>query len=155
MGGGWQLSYRCPTSGQEMTHNWAVDLFHDTRYLNSIVLHTYYLHNTDLLDSIASVFTRLQAHVQPSDGRYCYNVVQPARPLLGSGGSPNLLYYKSLQGGGEQFLLLYDNRYAPQERPDEEPSFVNIYELVQVELDENLFLRLLREAIAAGYQARP
>jgi hypothetical protein len=51
-------------------------------------------------------------------------------------------------------LLLYDNRFAPGERPNEEPSLVNLYALVQVELDEERFVFLLRQAIDAAYEAR-
>ena len=151
MWGGWQLTHACLTGSNEVKQNSVVDLFHDTRYLNRIRLHTDYLRNPVLLDSIASVFTRLRKVGKKSEEGYGYNVVVPPKAQFDRG-VPNLLYYKSLEeGSDEQFLLLYQQFQALNERTETGVGRANVYEIVQVELDEVLFLRLLREALEAAY----
>ena len=150
---GWQLTHACLTSSQEVKQNWVVDLFHDTRYLKSIRLHTDYLRNPLLLDSIASAFARLRKVGKIEGEGYGYDVVVPPKSQFDRG-TPNLLYYKPLEGGNEQFLLLYQQFRALNERTETGVGRVNVYEIVQVELDEGLFLRLLREALEAGERAR-
>ena len=163
MGDGWQLTHRCPTSGLEVKDNRVVNLFHDTRYLTSLRLHGYYLPNQNLLDSIASVFDHLRA-VEANDRELYRYVVElpptsavdyegtPAPSFMG--GEPLLLYYKPVQRSEEQFLMLYNEGYASNERGIVDANRAEVYEIVQVELDEGLFLRLLREALEAGERAR-
>lgn len=45
------------------------------------------------------------------------------------GGSPNLKYYRPLEAPQEQYLLLYTNRFAPGDRPNEVPSYADLYAL--------------------------
>ena len=151
LGAGWQLTHRAPVSGQELKQNWLVPLFHDTRYLETIRLHLRNVRNKDLLDSLAAVFEHVQAVAPTPDELYHYTVVPPPERPAGFGGVPHLLYYKPLTGSPEQFLMLYDQRYAPNERGVVDASFVNVYEIVQVELDEDELVRLLREALEAAY----
>ena len=75
------------------------------------------------------------------------------KPLL-PGSSPTLTYYRPLEAPEEQYLLLYTNRFAPGERATEVPSYVSLYTLVQVELDEERLVFLLRQALDAAYEAR-
>ena len=149
MAGGWRLQHASPTSGQLVTDNALVALFHDTRYANSICLHSYNLPNLGLLDSIASVFNHLRLDDQRENGTYYYSSAFPPMSLPGTGGAPSLLYYRPQENPAEQYLLLYDERVCMYERPgdDDTPSYVNLYELVQVELDEERFVRLLRQAL--------
>ena len=154
MGGGWQLQHGSPTSGQVVKQNWLVPLFHDNRYLNSIRLHTFDVRNIGLLDSIAAVFDHLHVNDHRPAGYYGYAFILP-QPVSGAGGTPNLLYYRPIEAPHEQYLLLYDSRVCMYERPgdDDSPSFVNLYALVQVEFDEEQFVFLLRQALAAAERA--
>jgi len=153
MGNGWRLQHASPTTGQIVTENALVSLFNDPLYQDSISLHTFNLYNIALLDSIAAVFGGLRPDDHRAEGYYGYSFpVLPPRPM--AGGTPNLTYYRPLEAPDQQYLLLYDNRYAPQERPNEVPSLVNLYALAQVELDEERFLFLLRQALDAAYEAR-
>ena len=152
MGGGWRLQHQSPASGQLVTTNSLVEVFRNTLYSDSICLHTFNVYNTRLLDSIASVFDHLQVDDHRSEGYYGYDFIMP-QPVSAAGGTPNLLYYKPIEAPSEQYLLLYDNRFAPGDRPDEEPSFVNLYALVRVEFDEEQFVDLLRQALAAADRA--
>jgi hypothetical protein len=146
MGNGWRLQHASPTSGKLVSQNWLVSLFHDPLYKPSLRLHTFSMYNIGLLDSIAAVFDSLQVDDDRADGRYGYSFpVLPPRPM--AGGTPNIHYYRPLEAPDEQYLLLFDNRYAPQDRPNEEPSLVNLYALAQVEFDEERFVFLLRQAI--------
>ena len=154
--GGWRLQYPSPTTGELVTDNELVRLFQKSRYSDSIRLHTFSLPNIGLLDSIASVFDHLRVDDQREKGIYGYaSMVPPTRPLWG-GGTPNLHYYRPVENPTEQYLLLYDNRINMYERPgdDETPSYTNLYELVQVELDEDRFVHLLRQAIEAAPRIR-
>jgi hypothetical protein len=152
MESGWRLQHSSPTTGQLVTQNALVDLFHGPLHQN-ISLHSFELRNTGLLDSIAAVFDGLRLTDERAEGRYGYSFpVLPPRPM--AGGTPDLTYYRPMEAPTEQYLLLYDNRFAPGERPNEEPSLVNLYALVQVELDEERFIFLLRQAIDAAYEAR-
>jgi CDP-diacylglycerol pyrophosphatase len=54
----------------------------------------------------------------------------------------------------EQYLLLCTNRIAPGERPYEEPSYADRYALAQVELAEERFVFLLRQALNAAQEVR-
>ncbi|WP_157807477.1 hypothetical protein [Hymenobacter chitinivorans] len=155
MGRKWVVTHDSPTTGQPVEWNWQVELFRDTRYLQRLCLSTRGFANRALIDSLAAVFQ----HVEPAKPLYAtvpvppsYQVVQPAvkpaAPLKAFGGIPNLHYYTA---GGEQFLALYAQRYAINERGIEDASFVNLYEIVQVHLDENRFLRLVRQALEAAY----
>ena len=74
--------------------------------------------------------------------------------ILLPGGSPNLTYYRLLEAPQEQYLLRYTNRFAPNERPNEVPSYASLYALAQVELDEEHFVFLLRQALDAAREAR-
>ena len=153
MAGGWRLQHDSPLTGQLVTQNWLVDLFHDPLYHSSIRLHTFNLYNTGLLDSIAAAFDGLCVEDHRAEGYYGYNFpVLPPRPM--AGGTPNLQYYRPLEAPDQQYLLLFDNRFAPGEQPNEVPSLVNLYALVQVELDEERFLFLLRQALALAYEVR-
>jgi hypothetical protein len=146
MGNGWRLQHLSPTTGQLVSQNWLVSLFHDPLYKPSLRLHTFSMYNIGLLDSIAAVFEGLQVDDDRADGRYGYSfAVLPPRHM--AGGTPNVHYYRPLEAPSEQYLLLFDNRYAPQERPNEEPSLVNLYALAQVEFDEERFIFLLRQAV--------
>ena len=75
--------------------------------------------------------------------------------ILLPGGSPHLKYYRPLEAPQEQYLRLYTNHFAPGERPNEMPSYADLYALAQVELDGEHFLFLLRQAIDAAREARP
>ena len=153
LGNGWRLQHASPTTGQLVTQNWLVEMFRDPIYKNSLCLHSFDLRNTGLLDSIASVFDGLRLTDERVEGRYGYSFpVLPPRPM--AGGTPDLRYYRPLEAPDEQYLLLFDTRFAPGERPNEEPSLVNLYALVQVELDEEHFVFLLRQAIDAAKKAR-
>jgi|GEM_PF-1875417 len=153
MEAGWYLQHASTTTGLLVTQNALVSLFHDSLYQNAICLHTFNMYNIGLLDSIAAVFNGLRLDDHRDEGYYGYSFpVLPPRPM--AGGTPNLTYYRPLEAPEEQYLLLYDNRYAPGERPNEVPSLVNLYALAQVELDEERFLFLLRQAVDAAYEAR-
>jgi hypothetical protein len=152
MEGGWYLQHASTTTGLLVTQNWLVDLFNGPLHQN-IHLHSFSMRNTGLLDSIASVFDGLRLTDERAEGRYGYNFpVLPPQPM--AGGTPDLYYYRPTEAPTEQYLLLYDNRFAPGERPNEVPSLVNLYALVQVEFDEERFIFLLRQAIDAAYEAR-
>jgi hypothetical protein len=144
MEGGWRLQHASPTSGKLVTQNSLVDLFHSAQHDN-IRLNTFNLYNIGLLESVASAFTS-----QPSAG-IMHGSLRTAEgaPLL-PGSSPTLTYYRPLEAPEEQYLLLYDNCFAPRERPDEVPSFTELYALVQVELDEERLVLLLRQALDAA-----
>jgi len=153
MAGGWRLQHASPTTGQLVTQNWLVDLFHDPLYHSSIRLHTFNMYNIGLLDSIAAVFDGLCVEDHRAEGYYGYSFpVLPPRPM--AGGTPNLQYYRPLETPDQQYLLLFDNRFAPGDRPNEVPSQVNLYALVQVELDEERFTFLLRQALDLAYKVR-
>ncbi|MBO2009902.1 hypothetical protein [Hymenobacter negativus] len=147
----WQLQHASPTTGLLRTQNALVDLFSDPLHQNPLRLHTSFMRNIGLLDSIASVFNGLRADDEQADGRYGYRF-----PLLPpesmADGAPHLHYYRPLEAPQEQYLLLFDNCYASQEPPDEETSLVNLYALVQVEFDEERFIYLLHQAIDAACQ---
>ncbi|HEX8327875.1 MAG TPA: hypothetical protein VF629_10065 [Hymenobacter sp.] len=148
MEGGWRLQHASPTSGKLVTQNSMVSLFHSAQRDN-VRLNTFNLYNIGLLESIASAFTN-----QPSAG-IMHGAMRTAEgtPLL-PGSSPTLTYYRPLEAPEEQYLLLYDNCFAPGERPNEEPSFTELYALVQVELDEERLVFLLHQALDAAYEAR-
>jgi hypothetical protein len=131
------LQHNSPTTGQLVTENVLVDLFHDPHYQGTIILHTFNLYNTGLIKSIAVAFDGLQ-----TDG------------LLLPGGSPYLTYYRPLEAPEEQYLLLYQNNFAPGEQANEKPSYANLFALVQVELDEERFIFLLRQALDLAYEVR-
>ena len=148
MEGGWRLQHASPTTGQLVTENALVDLFHGSNHDN-LNLDTFSLYNIGLLKSIAAAFTS-----QPFTGlKYGNLTTVDGKPLL-PGSSPTLTYYRPLEAPEEQYLLLYTNRFAPGERATEVPSYVSLYALVQVELDEERFLFLLRQALDAAYEAR-
>ena len=153
LGNGWRLQHASPTTGRLVTQNWLVELFRDPIYKNSLSLHSFDLRNTSLLDSIAAVFDGLHLTDERAEGRYGYSFpVLPPRPM--AGGTPDFRYYRPLEAPDEQYLLLLDTRYAPGERPNEAPSLVNLYALAQVELDEERFVFLLRQALDAARIAR-
>ena len=153
MESGWRLQHASTTTGLLVTQNWLVDLFHDPLYHSSIRLHTFNMYNIGLLDSIAAVFDGLCVEDHRAEGYYGYSFpVLPPRPM--AGGTPNLQYYRPLEEPDQQYLLLFDNRFAPGERPNEVPSQVNLYALVQVELDEERFTFLLRQALDLAYKVR-
>jgi hypothetical protein len=148
MEGGWRLQHVSPTTGQLVTDNALIDLFHSSDY-QSLRLNTFSLYNRGLLESIAAAFTD-----QPAAGLE-FGALRTAQgtPLL-PGDSPNLNYYRPLEAPDEQYLLLYGDRFAPGERPNEEPSFTDLYALAQVELDEERLVFLLRQALDAAREAR-
>jgi hypothetical protein len=144
LGNGWRLQHASPTTGQLVTQNWLVDLFHSVKATN-LRLNTNSLNNISLLESIAAAFTdRSSVGLQ-------YGALYTAEgdPLL-PGSSPYLTYYRPLEAPEEQYLLLYTNRFAPGERANEVPSYVSLYALAQVELDEERFLFLLGQALDAA-----
>jgi hypothetical protein len=152
MEGGWRLQHASPTTGLLVTQNWLVDLFNGPLHQN-IHLHSFELRDTGLLDCIAAVFDGLCVEDHRAEGYYSYSFpVLPPRPM--AGGTPNLQYYRPLEAPDQQYLLLFDNRFAPGERPNEVPSLVNLYALVQVELDEERFIFLLRQALDLAYEVR-
>ncbi|TGE27905.1 hypothetical protein E5K02_00115 [Hymenobacter metallicola] len=151
MGRQWVVTHDSPTTGQPVEWNWQVELFRDTRYMQRLCLSTRGFANQALLDTLAAVFL----HVEPAKPLYAtgpmphgYQVVPPAAPLKAFGGIPNLHYYTA---GDEQYLALYAQRYAVNERGIEDASFVNLYEIVQVRLEEDQFLQLVRQALEAAY----
>ncbi|UOQ71854.1 hypothetical protein [Hymenobacter cellulosilyticus] len=153
MGNKWVVSHTSPTTGQLVEWNWQQKLFRDTRYPQRLCLSTRGFANKALLNSIAALFLRLEPAKQPVAGRirpHEYLVQLPATRsgLGGFDGTPNLHYYTAR---GEQYLALYAQRYAVNERRVEGASFVNLYEIVQVRLDEERFLRLIRQALEAAY----
>jgi len=148
MEGGWLLQHASPTTGQVVTENALLELFHSPDHDN-ICLNTNNLYNTGLLESIAAAFTD-----KPSAGlKYGSLYTAEGTPLL-PGNSPTLTYYRPVEAPEEQYLLLYTNRFAPGERATEVPSYVSLYALVQVELDEARFIFLLRQARDAASAAR-
>ena len=145
--GGWRLQHASPTTGQLVTQNWLVDLFHSPQ-AQSLILNTFSLYNVGLLESIATAFTDT-----PSAGLVDGSLrTAEGTPLL-PGGSSTLTYYRPLEAPEEQYLLLYDNCFAPNERPNEVPSFADLYALAQVELDEERLVFLLRQALDAADEA--
>jgi hypothetical protein len=146
--GGWRLQHASPTTGQTVTQNWLVDLFHGPQAQN-LSLNTFSLYNVGLLESIAAVFTN-----RPVGGLVSGSLGATDGSILLPGGSPYLTYYRPLEAPQEQYLLLYTNRIAPGERPNEVPSYADLYALVQVELDEERFVFLLRQALDAAQEAR-
>lgn len=148
MEGGWRLQHVSPTTGQLVTENALLKLFHSPDHDN-LRLNTNSLYNIGLLESIAAAFTD-----QPSAGlKYGSLYTAEGTPLL-PGSSPTLTYYRPLEAPEEQYLLLFTNRFAPGERATEVPSYVSLYALVQVELDEERFIFLLHQARDAAYEAR-
>ena len=146
--GGWRLQHASPTTGKLVTENAFVDLFHSAQHDN-IILNTFSLYNVGLLKSIAAAFTD-----KPPTGLVDGSLrTTEGSPLL-PGGSSTLTYYRPVEAPEEQYLLLYDNCFAPNERPNEKPSFADLYALVQVELDEERFVFLLRQALDAAIVAR-
>jgi hypothetical protein len=148
MEGGWRLQHASPTTGQLVTENAILKLFHSPDHDN-LRLNTNSLYNIGLLESIAAAFTD-----QPVAGlKYGSLYTSEGTPLL-PGSSPTLTYYRPLEAPEEQYLLLFTNRFAPGERATEVPSYVSLYALVQVELDEERFIFLLHQARDAAYEAR-
>jgi len=148
MEGGWRLQHASPTTGQLVTQNSLVDLFHSSKASN-LRLNTNNLYNVGLLESIAAAFTdRLFA-----DLRFGSLYTAEGTPLL-PGCTPYLTYYRPLEAPGEQYLLLYQDNFAPGERATEKPSYTNLYALAQVELDEECLVFLLRQALDAASIAR-
>lgn len=144
MEGGWRLQHTSPTTGQLVTQNSMVDLFHSPQHTN-LRLNTNSLNNFSLLESIAVAFTD-----RPSAGlRHGSLYTAEGKPLL-PGSSPTLTYYRPMEAPQEQYLLLYTDCFAPGERPDEVPSFTDLYALIQVELDEERLVFLLRQALDAA-----
>ena len=142
--GGWRLQHASPTTGKLITQNWLVDLFHSPHYQN-LRLNTFSLCNVGLLESIAAAFTdQPAADLESGSLRTAQGT-----PLLPNG-SPNLTYYRPLEAPEEQYLLLYADRFAPDGRPTEEPSYTDLYALAQVELDEERLVFLLRQALDAA-----
>ncbi|GAA4056203.1 hypothetical protein GCM10022409_49370 [Hymenobacter glaciei] len=146
--GGWRLQHASPSSGKLVTENALVDLFHSAQHDN-IILNTFRLYNVGLLESIAAAFTDT-----PSAGLVDGSLRTAEGTQLLPGGSSTLTYYRPVEAPEEQYLLLYDNCFAPNERPNEEPSFADLYALAQVELDEEHFVFLLRQALDAARIAR-
>lgn len=146
--GGWRLQHASPTSGKLVTQNSLVDLFHSAQH-SSLRLNTFSLYNIGLLKSAAAAFTK-QPYV-----RLMYGALETegGKSLL-PGDSPHLTYYRPLEAPEEQYLLLYQDNFAPRERPNEVPSFTNLYALAQVELDEERLVSLLRQALDAAYEVR-
>jgi hypothetical protein len=148
MEGGWRLQHASPTTGQLVTENALLKLFHSSDH-DHLNLDTFSLYNLGLLKSIAAVFTN-----QPFTGLEHGDLkTVDGKPLL-PGSSPTLTYYRPLEAPEEQYLLLYTNRFAPGERATEVPSYVSLYALAQVELDEERLVFLLRQAIDAAREAR-
>jgi hypothetical protein len=148
MEGGWRLQHASPTTGLVVTQNWLVELFHGPQAQN-LSLNTFDLYNVGLLESIAAVFTS-----RPVGGLVSGSLGATDGSILLPGGAPYLTYYRPLEAPQEQYLLLYTNRIAPGERPNEVPSYADLYALVQVELDEERFVFLLRQALDAAREAR-
>ena len=146
--GGWRLQHASPTTGQLVTQNSLVDLFHSPKASN-LRMNTNNLYNIGLLESIAAAFTdRLFA-----DLRFGSLYTAEGMPLL-PGCTPYLTYYRPLEAPGEQYLLLYQDNFAPGERATEKPSYTNLYALAQVELDEERLIFLLHQALDAASIAR-
>lgn len=148
MEGGWRLQHGSPTTGQLVTQNSLLELFHGSESSN-ICLNTFNLYNVGLLESIAAVFTN-----RPVGGLVSGSLGATDGSILLPGGDPYLTYYRPLEAPQEQYLLLYTDRFAPGERPNEVPSYTDLYALVQVELDEERFVFLLRQALDAAREAR-
>ena len=146
--GGWRLQHASPTTGQLVTQNWFVDLFHSTQASN-LRLNTNSLHNIGLLKCLAGAFTD-----QPVAGLEHGSLYNAQGQLLLPGADPYLTYYCPLEAPQEQYLLLYTDLFAPRERPNEEPSYTDLYALAQVELDEERLVFLLRQALDAARIAR-
>ena len=144
MEGGWRLQHPSPTTGQLVTQNWLVDLFHSIKASN-LCLDTFSLNNIGLLKSIATAFTS-----KPFTGVVHGELTTVGGESLLPGDAPYLTYYRPLEAPEEQYLLLYQNNYAPDERANEKPSYANLYALIQVELDEERLVFLLRQALDAA-----
>jgi len=125
-----------------------LELFHGPQS-SSIRLNTFSLYNVGLLESIAAAFTS-----RPVGGLVSGSLGATDGTILLPGGSPSLKYDRPLEAPQEQYLLLYTNRFASGERPNEVPSYAHLHALVQVELDEERFVFLLRQALDAAREAR-
>lgn len=148
MEGGWRLQHTSPTTGKLVTQNSLVNLFHGPQHI-SLRLSAFSLYNIGLLENIAAVFTD-----KASAGLVEWSLrTAEGTPLL-PGGSPTLTYYRPIEAPEEQYILLYTDRFAPDERPSEEPSYSDLYALAQVELDEERLVFLLLQALDAARIAR-
>lgn len=148
MEGGWRLQHASPTTGRLVTQNSIVNLFHSPK-ASSLRLNTNNLYNVNLLKNIAAAFTDRPA----ADIRFGSLYTGEGTPLL-PGCTPYLTYYRPLEAPEEQYLLLYQDNFAPGERATEKPSYTNLYALVQVELDEERLVFLLHQALDLAYDVR-
>ena len=134
---GWYLQHASTKTGLLVTQNELADVFHDPRYQGRITLDTDSLHNTGLVESITAAFNGFQT-----------------AGLSLPGSSTHLLYYRPLEAPYEQYLLLYQNNFAPGESATAKPGFTELFALVQVEFDEARFLFLLRQALDLAAEVR-
>ncbi|WP_157807476.1 hypothetical protein [Hymenobacter chitinivorans] len=151
-GQGWQLTHRCPSTGEQIEWNWQYKEW----FREGQALSTYKLRDQSLLDERASMFTWLQPYNEdtPRGQYYEYHLVaRPgAKPLSAElAAFPGVHYYANAAGTA-QFLALYQMRYQYDVEEPERAFFqVNIYEIVQVQVaDEQALARRIGQAQQAA-----
>ncbi|UOQ71853.1 hypothetical protein [Hymenobacter cellulosilyticus] len=151
-GKGWQLTHRCPSTGEQVEWNWQYQEW----FKEGQALSTYKLRDQPLLDELASVFTWLEPRYEdtPMGQYYEYHLLtRPgAEPLpTKQAAFPGVHYYTNAAGTA-QFLALYQMSYQYDvEQPERAFFQVAIYEIVQVAVanEEELGHRIGRAQQAA------
>lgn len=139
----WHLTHDSLTSDEQTTLNWQYQEW----FSGGDGLSTYYFRDENLLNNIASVFSRL-APIREGDGPepdYEYRVSDPQNAPTAV--LPGLLFYTSASGNA-QFLALY-NRNDADPTTGLLPS-VSVYEIVQVALTD---VETIRTRLFGAHQA--
>lgn len=150
-GQGWQLTHRCPSTGEQVEWNWQYkEWFKEGQSLS-----TYTLRDQPLLDELASMFTWLQPYEEDTPmGQYyeCHLVARPgAQPLSTEQAAFPGVHYYTNAAGTAQFLALYQIGYQYDvEEPERAFFHVNIYEIVQVQVADE---QALQSRIGQAQQA--
>ncbi|UOQ52601.1 hypothetical protein [Hymenobacter cellulosivorans] len=153
----WQLTHRCPSTGEPVEWNWQYQEW----FKEGQALSTYKLRDQSLLDELASVFSYVQACYQdtPLGQDYEYHVVpQPGavNQYPKQAAFPGVHYYTNA-ASTSQFLALYQMSYHYDVAEPERAFFqVTIYEIVQVEVinEEELGHQIGRAQQAAIHHNR-
>ena len=134
----WQLTHRCPTTGDWVEWNWDLKSWFGIGNGMS----TYGFRDKKLLAAIASLFTCLELHHEESrmgvydDYRLMSSIKETMPPLMAE--VPRLHYYRNAAHSA-QFLSLY-NEYRPVGKDKSGiKGTVFIHEIVQVAMDEDAF----------------
>jgi hypothetical protein len=144
----WSLTHSSLTSDERVAWNWQYKGW----FSSGSGLSTYYLHDEALLDTIASVFSRLVAVRTGEAPAQDYEYHVEAGPNAPSAVLPGLLYYTSASGEA-QFLALY-NQHDAEPRQGIRAA-VSIHEIVQVAMaDAEAFRMKLYGAQQAAIRYR-